>query len=171
VNNCIVADHRSCTGCKTCEVVCSLRHWGVCNPERSAIRVIRREERGLVHSFPVVCRQCADAACVRACPTGALSRNEDRSALTFDGDACTACGLCEETCPVHAIAIARDGEGQRIVFCDLCGGEPECITFCHAGCLALADASGGDTVRSAEELANLLRREGFADWRPARRGN
>jgi anaerobic carbon-monoxide dehydrogenase iron sulfur subunit len=168
MSNCIVVDHRSCTGCKTCEVVCSLRHWGECNPERSAIRVIRREERGLVHSFPLVCRQCTDAACIRACPTGALSRDENGTALSFARDACTSCGLCEEACLIHAVSL--DAEAQRVVFCDLCGGEPECIAFCHAGCLSLAGTAGEGTIRDAEELADILQCEGFAAYRPARRG-
>jgi len=29
----IVVNHESCTGCKTCELVCSLSHYGECNPE------------------------------------------------------------------------------------------------------------------------------------------
>ncbi len=44
----ISVDHLVCTGCRECEVVCSLYHFGECNPERSAIRVVRSEKDGLV---------------------------------------------------------------------------------------------------------------------------
>lgn len=44
-------------------------------------------------------------ACVGACPTGALSDNADRPALSFTEDACVQCGLCKNTCPEKVIKL------------------------------------------------------------------
>lgn len=45
-------------------------------------------------------------SCVAACPTGALSDNEERPALYFAESACVQCGLCVATCPEKAITLA-----------------------------------------------------------------
>ncbi len=45
-------------------------------------------------------------ACVGACPTGALSDNADRPALSFTEDACVQCGLCKNTCPEKVISLS-----------------------------------------------------------------
>ncbi|MFN8722195.1 MAG: 4Fe-4S binding protein [Rhodospirillales bacterium] len=44
-------------------------------------------------------------ACVAACPTGALSDDQERPRLSFTEDACVQCGLCANTCPEKAIAL------------------------------------------------------------------
>jgi ferredoxin len=44
-------------------------------------------------------------ACVGACPTQALSDNQERPQLTFKEDLCVQCGLCAATCPEDAISL------------------------------------------------------------------
>ncbi len=44
-------------------------------------------------------------ACVGACPTQALSDNQDRPQLTFKEDLCVQCGLCAATCPENVISL------------------------------------------------------------------
>ena len=44
-------------------------------------------------------------ACVSACPTGALSDDQDRPVLRFAEDACVQCGLCKATCPEKVISL------------------------------------------------------------------
>jgi ferredoxin len=44
-------------------------------------------------------------SCVNACPTGALSDNPDRAMLRITESICVQCGLCEGTCPEHAITL------------------------------------------------------------------
>lgn len=44
-------------------------------------------------------------ACVGACPTGALTDNEDAPMLRFLEDACIQCGLCANTCPERVIKL------------------------------------------------------------------
>jgi ferredoxin len=44
-------------------------------------------------------------ACVSACPTGALSAENERPMLKFTEDACVQCGLCKATCPEKVISL------------------------------------------------------------------
>ena len=44
-------------------------------------------------------------ACVSACPTAALTANEDRPMLRFTEELCVQCGLCQSTCPEKVIAL------------------------------------------------------------------
>jgi ferredoxin len=44
-------------------------------------------------------------SCVSACPTGALSDEQDRPVLRFTEDACVQCGLCKATCPEKVITL------------------------------------------------------------------
>jgi ferredoxin len=44
-------------------------------------------------------------SCVSACPTGALSDDQDRPLLRFAEDACVQCGLCAATCPEKVITL------------------------------------------------------------------
>ena len=44
-------------------------------------------------------------SCVSACPTGALSDDQERPVLRFTEDACVQCGLCKATCPEKVITL------------------------------------------------------------------
>ncbi len=155
----ISVNHSVCTGCRTCEVVCSLFHFGECNPSRSAIRVIRREKGGLVTSLPLVCQQCPNPSCAAACPSAALSK-DDEACVKVDAEKCSGCGLCTDACPAGCIPV--EDKRRVAVPCDLCGGQPQCVAFCHSHSLTLAggpETSDGQVQR----LAGILNREGFRE--------
>jgi carbon-monoxide dehydrogenase iron sulfur subunit len=153
----IAIDHLNCTGCKTCEVTCSLYHFGECNPLKSAIRIIRREKSGLVFCLPLVCQQCEPAPCIEACATGALSRCEERGILIIDKEGCTACELCVEACPIGCLSI--DTDRTELINCDLCGGEPQCVLTCHAHCLTEVDSSETGQEQNVAQLIRVLGQE------------
>ncbi|MBW2285328.1 MAG: 4Fe-4S dicluster domain-containing protein [Deltaproteobacteria bacterium] len=142
----------ACTGCRECEMVCSLVHFGECNPDRSAIRVLRKEAHGLVAPLPLVCQHCDRPACVPACPADALTRTES-GLLAVDRDACTGCGECIEACP--AGCIFQDVKSGEALACDLCGGEPQCVPFCHAQCLTVGVDTGEPGERRVARLAEV----------------
>ena len=163
----INVEHEHCTGCKSCELFCSLYHFGECNPLRSAIRVIRRERDGLVFCLPLVCQQCETAPCIEACTTGAISRDDKKGILAFNKDECTSCGLCVEACPVGGISL--DTDATSIISCDLCGGEPQCVPACHAHCLTVADSSHAKATQNLECFTSILRQEDLFSSIPGRR--
>ncbi|MBI5118748.1 4Fe-4S dicluster domain-containing protein [Candidatus Poribacteria bacterium] len=114
-----------CIGCRECELMCSLKHYGVFNPALARIRVEYDAEANCYN--PVICEQCEDAACVESCPAEAVSRDPQTGVIVIDQEKCTLCLTCVEECPNHAINIAPDG---TLLKCDLCGGEPICVQFC-----------------------------------------
>jgi len=118
-----------CTGCRLCELVCSLKHEGVCNPSKSRIKV---ERRTVALAIPTVCLQCDGKFCVKVCPQNALS-TDDHGAIKVDEKLCTACGLCQYACPFDAIRMHPSRHVAMI--CDLCGGDPQCVKYCALGAL------------------------------------
>ena len=65
-NKVLFIDFEKCTGCRTCEVACSLRNEGICNPVLSRISVIKWEDMGV--DVPMVCQQCENPPCRAVCP-------------------------------------------------------------------------------------------------------
>lgn len=124
----IARDYSRCSGCRRCEVVCSLHHEGRIWPEASRIRVFM-----LVPGveIPHLCVQCPDYPCVNACPVEALSIDEKTGAVIVDREKCTGCGDCIEACPGKVPHLHPAG-GYSLI-CDLCNGDPECVKACQQG--------------------------------------
>lgn len=136
-----------CTGCRLCELACSVRNYSEADPARARVYVVRDECEGLVGTIPVVCQQCVDPLCVELCPATALSRDGETGAVVVDVDRCLGCRSCVQVCPFGAPSVDRRlGVTQK---CDLCDGDPTCAKFCPTGAL---------TAVPADEEAQRLRR-------------
>ena len=120
-----------CTACRVCELVCSFAHEGLFSPELSRIRIVRVMDRGV--NVPVVCVNCARPACVQACPSQAAYLDRTVPVVRIDEETCTGCGECVRACPLGA-ANLHDEKGVAII-CDLCDGEPACVSNCIPGAL------------------------------------
>ena len=150
-------DHEKCTGCRLCELVCSVVHDGVSNPARSRIKVVKWESEGVY--VPISCQQCDDAPCMNVCPSKALSRDEDTQAVIVDYTLCIGCRSCVAVCPFGAITYnVIDG---KIIKCDLCGGEPQCVRFCDVNTLSYveADRVGDNRKRGAAKKIYTAQKE------------
>jgi carbon-monoxide dehydrogenase iron sulfur subunit len=135
----IVIETEKCTGCHQCVLTCAFVKAGHFVPDDAAVRIAQWEERCL--SVPVICRLCADAPCVSACPASALSRSPATGVIVVDRESCSGCDLCREGCPYGAIHLAPDGYP---VVCDLCEGAPACVSVCFPGALQFVDDAVGD---------------------------
>jgi len=124
-----------CTGCRDCEIVCSLKHEGVINPERSRIRVIRDVFEGI--EVPMVCMQCIEAPCMNSCKVEAIYVDE-RDAKIIDYEKCIACRRCIIACPFGVNFL--DPVTKKPIKCDLCNGDPECVKFCSTGAVSFLTA-------------------------------
>lgn len=120
-----------CIGCGKCELACGFAHGEDGRPGKSRIQVVRRgPERGT----PLVCLQCASAACLASCPVEALWRDPQTGAIVLRQERCVACGGCVAACPFGQLRWSASQ--LRPEKCDLCAGKPQCVPFCPTGALA-----------------------------------
>jgi len=122
----IAREYERCSGCRRCELACSLHHEGWMWPEASRIRVFMPFPGVEV---PHICAQCDDYPCVESCPVDALSVDEATTAVLVDEEACTGCSLCIKACPGQVPFLHP--ETGKAVICDLCEGDPECVKVCR----------------------------------------
>ncbi|MFA5315903.1 MAG: 4Fe-4S dicluster domain-containing protein [Dehalococcoidales bacterium] len=152
----LMIDLEKCVGCRTCEMVCSAKHEGIINPFQSRIKVIREKEW---EGVPMACVQCEEAQCEAICPVRAISRDETLSRVVIDYDKCIGCRMCVAACPFGNINF--DSVGKRVIKCDLCDGDPECVKFCFYKALQYVDVSDlaiGKRREAAGKLSELVRK-------------
>lgn len=125
----IARNYENCSGCRKCEIACSLFHEEKIWPEASRIRVFMLFP-GI--EVPHLCTQCHDYPCVKACPVDALTVNKNTGAVNVDKETCDACGQCITACPGDIPHLHP--EEEYVLICDLCGEEdPKCVEICKAG--------------------------------------
>jgi anaerobic carbon-monoxide dehydrogenase iron sulfur subunit len=151
----IIVDFTKCTGCRTCETVCSAFNHkvevggeilnGLGNPWLSNIKV---------HWFnpdvdvPMVCSLCDDAPCIYACPvppdlfTGrkALYHDPETHSVRNDPERCIGCGQCAKTCSnMRTGVISQFPNGKPFGMCSLCDGDPQCVKNCAYDALSYVE--------------------------------
>ena len=134
----MLIDLSLCIGCNACAVACKqengvpltkfntwVESWDVGTGEQA-----RRANQ------PKLCNHCADAPCVKVCPTGASYRTEDGVVLV-DAEKCIGCKYCMMACPY---GVRSWNAAESVVEkCTLCahlsknGELPMCVRTCSAG--------------------------------------
>ena len=122
----IKVERKKCSGCHLCEMVCSLFHMGVMNPERSAIRIEKDDLETSVHR-PIVCRQCKEMKCLDG---------EEVNDKSEQGNFLWDAGRSNR-CPFHALTVFQG----NAYHCDLCGGRPQCVKVCTPGAIRVKKGS------------------------------
>jgi len=124
-----------CSGCRACEVLCGMVHFGEANPKKSAIKAVAH--------FPdpgkyevLVCDQCGK--CAETCPVGAI--HNENGVYIVNKDECLGCYACVDACP-KGVMFTHKGEIAPIK-CDLCG---ECVAYCPRN--AVYNAGAGEESR------------------------
>jgi Fe-S-cluster-containing hydrogenase component 2 len=171
----IAVDYIKCTGCRTCEAVCSAAN----NPVSVDGRMIPGTGNPVfanihVHSFnpdvsaPAVCARCTDTPCVNACPvdpdpaTGyrALFQDKKFDTIINDPDRCISCGNCVDACTGESVGIlAQHPETRRPMrMCTLCDGDPQCVSHCPYEALSMIRVTAGQPYyrMSPGEIAKQL---------------
>lgn len=134
----IAIDYDKCTGCRICELACSLLNVGESNPSKSRIRIVKIEEEAEALPIPVVCMMCVEPACKAVCPMGAISDDPSTGARVIDEKKCIGCSACVYACPFGAITVDRS-VGHSFT-CNLCDGDPACVKFCPTDALQYIDS-------------------------------
>ena len=176
-------DTTLCIGCKACEVACkqwnqlpddgfnftglsydNTGHLGGSTWRHVAFVEEPRAADGGFTSWLMmsdVCKHCARAGCLEACPTGAITRTEFGS-VYVQPEICNGCGYCVSACP-FGVVDRREDDG-RAWKCTLCYDRlkadltPACAKACPTESIQY-----GDLVQlrvKARERADALKDRG-----------
>ena len=156
----ILVDPEKCTGCRNCELVCSVKHNGVSNPSLARIHIVKWEYLGVY--IPMSCQQCEDAPCMTVCPVKAITRDETLDYVKVDYDVCIGCRMCVAVCPFGAMNF--NIIDKRVSKCDLCDGDPQCVKFCEVKAVEYVDADRLSVFKkkSAAERLSTAQKEAAA---------
>ncbi|SDB96928.1 MULTISPECIES: 4Fe-4S dicluster domain-containing protein [unclassified Candidatus Frackibacter] len=153
----LLINPKKCTGCRTCELVCSLEHEGEFNPSLSRVTMINFPEE--IVTIPVTCFHCQEPSCRQACPVGAIEKDDEIGAVVIDDNQCIGCNMCLMVCPIGVISMAGSSSKSHHAKCNLCDGEPECVDFCPGGALEYGrpdEVLWERKKKMAKHLRNLL---------------
>lgn len=149
-----------CLGCKTCELACAVEHSiskDLFTAIFEALPPVPRVyvEAGEKFNFPLQCRHCADAQCIKSCITGALRQNEETGLVQHEQEKCVGCWMCVMACPFGV--ITRDRVKQSVLKCDRCPDReiPACVASCPTKALSLEEVTSFAKDKRKEYLANF----------------
>ncbi|MFZ7104247.1 MAG: sulfate reduction electron transfer complex DsrMKJOP subunit DsrO [Peptococcaceae bacterium] len=160
----MVIDLKRCVGCQACVAACKVEHG---TPEGTYFTKVLKYERGSypnarLINMPRLCQHCAEASCVKACPTGA-SRHLENGIVMIDHSLCIGCRYCMAACPYNARSFIHNtrtglpgGSGEQpapcasmekgtVSKCNFCqervkeGRKPSCVETCPAGARFFGD--------------------------------
>ena len=153
-------DSARCVGCKTCMVACKKKNnlpKGVNFRKVDSFEVGQYPTAKFYH-WSHACNHCADPACVAACPTGAMYKDETDGTVQHDDEKCIGCGSCVIACPYDAPAIVEElGIAQKCNACIDTRGEdgvPTCVAAC--GMRALEFGSYEELVAAHPDAVNRI---------------
>lgn len=153
-------DSAKCIKCWACEIAC--KAWNDIEAGGIARRKVHEVTTG---TFPNVkrqftsltCQHCADPACVKVCPAGAISKREEDGIVVVDKTRCIGCHYCFMACPFGVPQYTSAGMDK----CDCCigngvtpGDTPHCVRACPTQALQFGELSKlaetvGDDVAAA----------------------
>ncbi|MBI2288300.1 MAG: 4Fe-4S dicluster domain-containing protein [Chloroflexi bacterium] len=123
----LYVDYDKCTGCELCVLHCSFQKTQTFSRSRSAVRVMREEEKGIC--IPEMCQHCLEPECLLVCPVNAISRDEKTGIVSHDYNLCIkGCKLCLSVCPYGALSL--DPVTGKVFECNQCLGDPVCARVC-----------------------------------------
>jgi len=113
-----------------------------------------------------VCKHCANAGCLEACPTGSIVRTEVGSVFV-QPDICNGCGYCVVSCPFGVIdKRPEDGRAFKCTFCydrQKAGLIPACAKACPTESIQFGDLE--ELKQRGENRVQDLQRRGYHDAR------
>lgn len=153
-----------CIGCRLCVKACiATNHvpdygWRTLVLDREVPQAIGQKREFI----PVLCNQCNNPPCVRACPVVATYKDKTNGIVMMDIKKCIGCKICMEACPYDARYFNE--EKSAIDKCDFCfesrlsRGEKNvaCSVACPADVRVFGDLS--DTESRVYKLIHQLQK-------------
>ncbi len=157
----ILVDSAKCIACHSCELSCAVAksdsgslYAAIAEDPPPVARVsVEKSKSG---SFPLQCRHCEDAQCLKACVTRALYRDAATGAVLQKDELCIGCHMCAIACPFGS--VEQSPLRKTVSKCDLCAareGEPACVASCPTGALRFEEVSDFSKSRRQEYLDEL----------------
>jgi formate dehydrogenase iron-sulfur subunit len=113
-----------------------------------------------------VCKHCANAGCLEACPTGSIVRTEVGSVFV-QPDICNGCGYCVVSCPFGVIdKRPEDGRAFKCTFCydrQKAGLVPACAKACPTESIQFGDLE--ELRQRGKKRVQDLQERGYHDAR------
>jgi formate dehydrogenase iron-sulfur subunit len=189
-----LTDATVCIGCKACEVACkewnelpndgftwsgqsydnthalgasTWRHVLFLEQDQSMGSQLTTSEEPFRWQFlSDVCKHCANAGCLEACPTGSIVRTE-LGTVFVQPDICNGCGYCVVSCPFGVIdKWPVDGRAFKCTFCydrQRAGLVPACAKACPTQSIQFGNL---DELRNrAKDRVDELHERGYQDAR------
>lgn len=175
----MLLDQSKCIACRGCQVAC--KQWNQLPAEDTKfagsyenppgisphtwMRITFKEVEGENGQVKWLfgnkrCMHCGDAACMTACPTGAIYKT-DAGTVNIDYTKCIGCNYCAANCPFNVISFdRRTNVPPKCTFCyDRIsnGFKPACAGVCPTGAIVFGNRSeiiAAATDRAAELQAN-----------------
>lgn len=150
----MLVDLDRCIGCHSCSVSCKTENAVPLGDFRLRVRYLERPEplqnssAAALAFTPLLCMQCQDAPCLKACPSKAIKKRDD-GRIIINESTCDLEQECVEACPYGAIYINEAAEAAQK--CDFCehrtenGLEPACADNCPTDALIFGDLADPDS--------------------------
>lgn len=153
----IVISPEKCTGCRTCELVCSFYKIDEFNPKDAAISVLSYDEAGI--QVPMTCLQCDEPHCMTVCAVKAITKDSKTGTVHVNSEKCIGCKMCVSACPFGNMTYSS--RLKKVIKCDLCDGNPQCVRLCPSGALEYKELDSTLQKRKniASQFVETLREE------------
>lgn len=129
-------NEENCIACRSCEAGCKQEFDLPVGIKRRRVII---EEGGkypnpVVRYISISCNHCEEPACLKACPVGAYTKEEDFGVVLHDKKKCIGCKRCMAACPYGAPRFNE--KEKKVDKCDFCihrlrvGLPPACVRTC-----------------------------------------
>jgi len=159
----ITTDAGRCIDCKACEVHCKAYNrvpQGARLGQLVSVGPVNRGGKPRSLSLFMPCFHCEKPWCVKACPTGAMTRREADGIVYVESRLCVGCKACILACP-WSVPQWDEAAGKAIK-CDFCrervdaGKKPACVTACTTHALDFVKPNEASRAARAAWGARLL---------------
>lgn len=132
-------DLSRCLGCNGCVIAC--KQWHGLSPGPVKWMRLYQWEKGSfpntrIHFLPIMCYHCEVPVCAKACPEGAIHKEDKYGAVLVDASKCRGTRRCWKACPYGSPQFEDDRAGVGMSKCNMCidrldrGLKPICVLSC-----------------------------------------